>query len=118
VDSNNAEVLREIPSILNAWGIKCRGDDGQLVWVNFSIPKSVDDTIVIGLRYQKRDQTVTEDIFELNRSSPERVYSHYKGMYETYRPEYQGTHKFQNAGTHSFTTANTCCLFIGYTGSS
>jgi hypothetical protein len=87
VETGDASVLREIPAMLNRWGIKCREKDGQLLWTNLSVPMSVGESITIGLRYRKKDQTPTEDIFELNRNNPEVVTSYYKGQYQTVRPE-------------------------------
>jgi len=113
VETQDASALREIPAMLNRWGIKCREKDGQLLWTNLSVPTSVGETITIGLRYRKQDQTLTEDIFELTRNSPEVVTPYYKGRYQTVRPEYKGTHKFQGAWAKSFTSVNTCCLYLG-----
>ena len=113
VETHDANALREIPPMLNCWGIKCREDDGQLLWTNVSVPTSVGETITIGLRYKKQDETLTEDIFELSRNNPDLVTPYYKGRYQTVRPEYQGTHKLQNVGSQSFTTVNTCCLYLG-----
>ena len=113
VETRDPNELRKIPSLPNGWGIKCRKDDGQMLWTNLSIPASVGQTITIGLRYKKRDQTLTEEIFELNKRNPDKVSAYYKGRYQTVRPEYQGTHKLQNVGTRSFTSVNTCCLYLG-----
>jgi hypothetical protein len=113
VETNDANELRKIPLLLNSWGIKCREDDGQLLWTNLSVPTSVGEAITIGLRYKKQDKTLSEDVFELNNKNPDVVTSYYKGCYQTLRPEYQQTHKLQNVGAHSFTTVNTCCLFLG-----
>ncbi len=113
VEAHDASALRGIPSLLNNWGIKCREDDGQLLWTNLSVPSSVGETITIGLRYKKQDETLTEDIFEVSEKDPDVVVAYYKGRYQTARPEYQGTHKLQNVGDTSFTTVNTCCLYLG-----
>jgi len=112
VETRDANVLRGIPSLLKEWEISPR-DDGQLQWINLSKPTSVKETITIGLRYIKRDQTFTEDIFELNNKKPDEVAKYYKGKYEQIRPEYKGTHKLQNVGTQSFTSVNTYCLYLG-----
>jgi len=113
VETQDASALREIPAMLNRQGIKCREKDGQLLWTNLSVPTSVGETITIGLRYRKQDQTLTEDIFELSKNNPEMVTPYYKDQYQTVHPEYKGTHKFQGAGAQSFTTVNTCCLYLG-----
>lgn len=113
VADKNANVLREVPALLSSWGTRCRADDGQLLWTNLSVPTSVAATITIGLRYQKRDDSLTEDIFELRKSDPDTVHPFYKGKYQGVRPEYAGTHKLQNVLAQSFTSVNTCCLFLG-----
>lgn len=113
VESHDANVLREVPGMLNRWGIKCREKDGQLLWTNLSVPKSVGETITIGLRYKKQDGTLTEDIFELDKNKPEVLTPYYLGQYEKVRPEYHGAHKSQNIGPRSFTTVNTCSLYLG-----
>lgn len=113
VADKDANALGEIPALLSSWGIRCRADDGQLLWTNLSVPTSVAATITIGLRYQKRDASLTEDIFELRKSDPDAVEAFYKGKYQRVRPEYSGTHKFQIVLTQSFTSVNTCCLFLG-----
>ena len=112
VESHDATALREIPTMLNRWGIKCREKDGQLLWTNLSVPTSIGDTITIGLRYKKQDGTLTEDIFELNKTKPEVVTPYYLGKYQGVRAEYHGTHKSQNIGLQSSTTVNTCCLYL------
>jgi len=113
VKTHDASALLEIPTMLNSWGIKCREKDGQLLWTNLSVPTTIGETIVIGFRYKKKDQTLTEDIFELSKNDPDEVAPYYKGQYQTVRPEYKDTHKFQDAETKSFTTVNTCCLYLG-----
>ena len=113
VETQDANALREIPAMLNHWGIICREKDGQLLWTNLSEPTSIGETITIGLRYRKQDQTLTEDIFELSRNNPEKVTPYYRGKYQAVRSEYKGTHKFQGAVPQSFTSVNTCCLYLG-----
>ena len=111
-ETGDANELRKIPSLLNSWGIKCREDDGQLLWTNLSLPTSIGETITIGLRYKKQDSTLTEDVFELSKKDPDIVASYYKGRYQMLRPEYQGTHKQQDVDARSFTTVNTCCIYL------
>ena len=113
VEARDANALRDIPKILNGWGIKCREKDGQLLWTNLSVPTSIGETITIGLRYRKQDRTLTEDVFELNRSDPETITPYYKGQYQSVRSEYVGTHKSQGVKPQSFTSVNTCCLYLG-----
>jgi hypothetical protein len=113
VKNGDANELRKIPPLLNSWGIKCRKDDGQLLWTNLSLPtSSIGETITIGLRYKKKDSTLTEDIFELNMINPDKVDSYYKGQYQQFRQEYQHTHKQQDIEIRSYTTVNTCCLYF------
>src|SRR5450759_5354456 len=113
VETHDANELRKIPSLLNSWGKKCREHD-ELLWTNLSMPTSIGETITIGLRYKKKkDETLTEDIFELNKKNPDVLSEYYKGQYQPLRPEYQGTHKLQDVGAHSFTSVNTCCLYLG-----
>ena len=113
VDANDANELRKILPLLESWGIKQRGDDGELLWTNLSVPTSVGGTIAIGYRYVKRDKTLTEDIFEISENNPNEVVPHYKGKYEYLRPEYKRTHKEQNVDVRSFTSVNTCSLYLG-----
>jgi len=113
VKTHDASELRKIPSLLNNWGRKCRSDD-ELLWTNLSMPMSIGETIIIGLRYKKKiDGTLTEDIFELNNKNPDKLSPHYKGQYQLLCPEYKGTHKLQNVEDRSFTSVNTCCLYFG-----
>ena len=113
VEADDANVLRKILPLLESWGIKQRGDDGELLWTNLSVPTSVGGTIAIGYRYIKRDKTLTEDIFEISESNPNEVGRYYRGTYEDLRPEYERTHKEQNVGARSFTSVNTCSLYLG-----
>jgi len=113
VKTHDANELRRIPSLLNDWGIKCREDDGELLWTNLSVPTSVGETITIGLRYRKEDKTLTEDVFELSARDPDVVAPYYKGSYQKLRPEYEGTHKQQDVEPRSITSVNTCCLYFG-----
>jgi len=93
VATSDATQLQRIVPLLDAWGIRTRQDDGQLLWTNLSVPTSIAGTIVIGYRYQKRDASFTEDLFELNQSSPDKVTPYFKGSYEDVRAEYARTHK-------------------------
>ena len=76
-------------------GFKMRQRDGQLVETNFSIPKSKQNSFVLGLRYIKRDKTFTEDhfLFEKDKSI---IYFRGKRL-EYLLKEYTGTHKKQIA---------------------
>lgn len=111
--TNDAKMLREVPTLLNSWGAKCREKDGKLFWINLSIPTSIGGTITIGLRYMKNDQTLTEDIFEICSGTPMVIDKYYKGKYQNTRPEYSRTHKMQNVQESSFTSANSFSLYLG-----
>ena len=113
VETHDPNELRGIPSLLNDWGFKCREDDGELRWTNLSIPTSVGETITIGLRYTKRDESLTEDLFEISEVDPNVVTPHYQGRYQKLRSEYEGTHKQQDVKPRSFTSVNTCSLYFG-----
>lgn len=113
LETGNMDELRRVLPLLNSWGIKCRENDGQLLWTNLSMPMSVGETITIGLRYKKQDATLTEDIFELSKNNPDAVNCYYKGSYQQLRPEYRRTHKQQDVEARSYTTVNTCCLYFG-----
>jgi hypothetical protein len=110
--SGDPEALRQIPSLLTSWGLRPRADDGTLLWTNLSVPTSVSDAITVGLRYVKRDGSLTEDVFEVASHNPDTVISYYRGTYQSERPEYASTHWFQGAIRSSFTSANTCSLYM------
>ena len=112
VKTHDAKALTEIASLLNGWDIKCREGDGKLLWINLSLPTSIGETITIGLRYEKKDTTLTEDIFELSNKSPNKITPYYKGKYQKHRLEYKNTHKEQNIDTHSFTSVNSCSIYL------
>ena len=113
VETHDANELRKIPSLLNDWGFRCREDDGELLWTNLSIPTSIGETITIGLRYKKKDATLTEDIFELSEKDPNVVTPYYKGSYQKHRSAYERTHKQQDVEARSFTSVNSCSLYLG-----
>jgi len=80
--------------ILLANGIKPRNKDGVLKSKNFSIPKSEKDCLVLGLRYEKKDGTLTEDLFVFRKESST-IGVFYKGKLQEEMIEYEGTHKWQ-----------------------
>ena len=110
-DCGKAELLKEVPNLLESWDIKRRGDDGELSQINISNPEN--GVLAIGLRYTKKDGTFTEDIFEINSSKPNDISKYYKGKYECERTEYKGTHKQQDISSSPFTSVNTCSIFVG-----
>lgn len=77
--------------LLNSAGIHIRRDDGKLRQMTLSKPTSVIDTLAIGLRYDKRDGTPTEDLFAVKRGDS--IQSHYRGDIQRQWLEYRGTHK-------------------------
>ena len=113
IESHDANELRKIPSLLNEWKFKCREDDGELLWTNLSMPESIGETIIVGLRYRKRDTTFTEDIFEISAKNPNEVKAYYTGKYQKHCPEYKHTHKLQDVEARSFISVNSCSLYIG-----
>jgi len=84
---------QEILDLLNKYAIKVRQDDGVLDNITISIPKTVADGIVVGLRYIKRNNTKTEDLFLFSKGKP--IEKGYKGKLEKKLIEYKGTHKLQ-----------------------
>lgn len=77
--------------LLNRCGIKLRKKDGALREATFSVPKSMGDALVLGLRYQKKDRTFSEDLFLFRKGNP--IQRGYRGKLEKIIPEYRGTHK-------------------------
>lgn len=111
-----------IRALLSRQGIKIRQNDGVLRQINLSIPKTIEDAFVIGLRYVKRDGTCTEDHFLCQKhmepsASRLQIEPHYKKRLEFKLPEYRGTHKEQVDFTQSvfmgstITQANTITYF-------
>ena len=110
-ETGEAEILVGIPSLLESWDVKLRADDGEHYQVNISNPEQ--SILVIGLRYKKKDGSLTEDIFEFNALSPNEISKYYKGQYERERTEYKRTHKQQNVSLSPYTSVNTCSLYTG-----
>ena len=84
---------KDILALLESQGIRIRRDDGDLKQLTVSKPTSVTSAFVIGLRYDKRDGTQTEDHFAFEKGRP--VERHYRATLERKWPEYRGTHKQQ-----------------------
>ncbi len=105
-----ADALASIPEILESWGIGLRTDDGMLYQINISHPDP--NIFIVGLRYKKRDESFTEDLFEFSSMTPNEVTKHYRGSYERKRPEYIGTHKKQDVNLSNFTSVNSCSLLL------
>ena len=89
------EVESQVRIVLSQHNIRLRQDDGYLVQINFSLPQS-HSGLVLGLRYRKRDGTLTEDHF-LCVDGPEgvEITPYYTAALEELLAEYRGTHKQQ-----------------------
>ena len=81
-------------ALLNEYGIKLRQKNGTPEIGTVSIPKSLANAIVIGIRYKKRDMSYTEDTFLFEKEKP--IKSLYRDNIEKLLPEYTGTHKKQS----------------------
>lgn len=103
------DIKSEISHLLGQHGIKLRQRDGELKQINVSIPNSIEDAFVIGLRYLKTEGTCTEDHFLCQKElvpgiTPLEIEPHYKRRLEFRLPEYRGTHKQQVDFTQPATT--------------
>ena len=85
-------VAGEVVDLLRRNDIGLRQDDGDLRQVTLSKPVSVSSGFVVGLRYIKRDGTLTEDLFTAV-AEEHQIKSWYKGSLQGRWPKYQGTHK-------------------------
>ena len=65
--------LGEVVEVLAAKGIWLRQDDGRLWQINQSTPTISPDIFVVGLRYEKRDGTHTEDQFVFDGTRPSEI---------------------------------------------
>lgn len=81
----------EVVVLFERNGIRLRQRDGTLHDVTISIPTSVPDAIVVGLRYIKSDGTKTEDLFLFQQGN--HIVTGYRGRLERRVREYAGTHK-------------------------
>lgn len=78
--------------LLNRYGIKLRQKDGELHEITFSKPESKEEALVLGVRYKKKDNSYSEDLFLFQQG--EKIEKGYKGRLEKgIIPEYSGTHK-------------------------
>lgn len=94
--SGQAGWSREVQALLEKNGIRERQDDGELTYVTFSIATSESETFVVGLRYEKRDGTFTEDTFVF--TPDKEIIRCYGKRVERLLPEYKGTHKKRPEG--------------------
>jgi hypothetical protein len=81
----------DILALLNDQEIHIRLVDEILKQLTLSKPTSVNSGFVIGLRYIKRDESHTEDLFSAEQGEP--IKANYKGSLEKQWPEYRDTHK-------------------------
>jgi hypothetical protein len=79
--------------LLKEYGVRMRNKDGKLIQTNISIPKSIPKSILVGIRYQKKDKTHTEDHFLFEKG--QKIQCFYKGSIKEILPEYKGAHKLQ-----------------------
>lgn len=93
IDGDRANTEKEILALLVSQGIGVRRDDGRPKQLTVSKPTSINNALVIGLRYTKRDGTQTEDHFLFQQGC--QVERHYGRSLEKKLPEYRGTHKQQ-----------------------
>lgn len=91
ISGDPQDTEKSLIALLHNKGIQLRQDDGELKQLTVSRPTSVASAFVIGLRYQKRDGTPTEDLFSIERGRS--IEHHYRGDLERKWPEYRGTHK-------------------------
>jgi len=77
--------------LLNDNGIKIRQKDGELIETTFSIPKTLKNSIVLGFRYRKKDNSYSEDLFIFRLDY--KIVRGDKSYMEKILPEYKNTHK-------------------------
>jgi hypothetical protein len=117
INGDPSDTERGLIALLQSERIRIRQDDGELRQLTISRPTSVTSAFVIGLRYEKRDGTPTEDLFSVEEGRP--IESHYRGSLERRWPEYRGTHKQQIPLTlvvdmkAPITCVNTFSIFSG-----
>lgn len=102
--SEAVDIEDEVLRLLSRQNTKIRQDDGKLKQINLSIPISIKNAYVIGLRYIKKDGTHTEDHYLCQRDAEPSTKSlelepHTDRRLEYLLPEYRGTHKQQVAFT-------------------
>ena len=120
ISRKDVDIKDEFLHLLSLHDIKPRGiDGGELKQINSSIPKSINNAFVIGLRYLKENGTYTEDHFLCRIGiEPGIEKSYYKRRLEYKMPEYWGTHKYQgpfdtsNTREYSLTQVNTISYWI------
>lgn len=91
IENDRKNMFEEILDLLQDQGKRIRQVDGELWQITLSKPNSVSSGFVIGLRYVKKDGTLTEDLCTVERGRP--IECHYKGRLQQQWPEYRETHK-------------------------
>lgn len=88
-----ADFHEKIVNVLGRHGIKLRQKDGSIPIATISHPTSLIGSMVVGLRYIKKDGTKTEDHFLFQKGLV--IKKCYGKKLEKLCPEYRGTHKLQ-----------------------
>jgi len=93
----SVDIESDIIGLLSRQNIKIRQIDGDLTQINISIPITIKNAFVIGLRYIKKDGTCTEDHFlcekyVVSSTMQLEIEPHYKARLEFRLHEYHGTH--------------------------
>ncbi len=91
ISGDQSKTKDDVVALLARQSTRLRQDDGELRQVTISRPTSLANAFVIGLRYQKNDESQSEDLFLVQKARP--IERHYKGSLERKLPEYRGTHK-------------------------
>jgi hypothetical protein len=93
IAGDKSRTASDVVALLYIHGIRLRLCDGYLRQLTVSIPTSVCSGYAIGVRYEKKDGSHTEDLFAVE---PARRIRHYpKGALQREWPEYKNTHKQQ-----------------------
>lgn len=74
-ETGNAALLKNVPNLLKAWGIKLR-DDERPCQVNISDPEN--GILIVSLRYTENDGTITEDIISFDSLKPNEMSEHHR----------------------------------------
>lgn len=88
---SRVEFHDQIVDILSRNGIKVRQNDGENPKVTVSHPSSQPESMVVGLRYKKKDGTKSEDLFLFEKDK--KIEPYYRGKLEKIFPEYKNSHK-------------------------
>jgi hypothetical protein len=81
----------DMRKIIEKYGSKLRPAPHLLHAMTFSIPTTIKNSFVVGVRYKKPNGVYTEDHFLFQKNGNMKVYS--KNELERVLPEYKGTHK-------------------------